>query len=296
MLADIAALWRMTAWDAVVFGLLDILIVALIIYRVLLLIRGTRAAYMLCGMLAVGGVYLIAGQLSLRTVTWLLDHLMQYGLLIGIIVFQGDIRRGLLRMGRRLLAANSAGERDDLIGTLATCCGRLAAQRIGALIVIEREVELGDIVQPGLRLDARCSGELLDNIFRPWPDNPLHDGAVILRGERISEAGVVLPLSQDATLSRQWGTRHRAAVGISEESDALAIVVSEQRGSIGLAMGGALLTGLEPDTLERELELLLRGSNRESRPAFGWVQQMTRAVVLGERKSASSRRWVNGES
>ncbi len=231
----------------------DILLVAFIIYRVLLLIRRTRAGYALVGLLVVAGVFLAADRLSLTTLSWLLDHLINYIILIVIIVFQTDIRRGLMRVGRRMFGPSRVSDNVALIEGLALACEEMAKKHTGALVVLERDVELAELVERGTPLEAQFSRSLLLNIFTPWPDNLLHDGAVIIRDGMVDQAGAVLPLSRNPGLDKALGTRHRAAVGITEETDALSVVVSEQRGSISLAVGGILHTELNQASLRREL-------------------------------------------
>lgn len=267
--------------SSLLLGMLDILIVTMLIYRVLLLIRGTRAAYMLLGLLSVVGVYLLARQLSLRTVGWMLDQLISYSLLIVIIVFQSDLRRGLLRVGRRLVNPRRAAVTRSQSETLAAACETLAARRTGALIVIEREMDVAEQVAAGTAIDAAISEQLLATLFVPVGDNPLHDGAVVLRGDRLARAGVLLPLSRSTRLDRELGTRHRAALGITEETDALALVVSEERGTISLCHGGRLERDLERFELRQRLQTLL-GDAPAARRAPTFLERAARYLVVGD--------------
>ncbi len=265
----------------VILGALDILIVATLIYRVLLLIRGTRAAYMLIGLLSVVGVYLLAHQLALRTVGWLLDNLLSYALFIVIIVFQGEIRRGLLRVGRRLINPRRAVATDDGVEAIIVACEGMARQRVGALIVMERDVDLSALIEAGTVVDAEVSAQLLAALFSPSGNNPLHDGAVLLHGDRLLRAGVLLPLSRSSTLARELGTRHRAGLGVTEETDAVALVVSEERGTISLCYRGRLERDLDRFSLRRRLgELLGRQAETERVPTF--VERAARYVLVGE--------------
>lgn len=254
---------------SVVIAAADILIVAYIIYRILLLLRGTGAAYMLIGLLAVAGVFLVARKLSLHTVSWLLDHVITYIILIVIIVFQADIRRGLMRMGRRLFLfwhpSIAAGDVEEVVEV----CEQMARSRTGALIVFEREADLSQFIEQGMELEARVTPALLHNIFAPWPDNPLHDGGVVIKNNWIRQAAAVLPLSMNPRLDPVLGTRHRAAVGVTEETDAISVVVSEQRGQISLCAAGRIEMNLTPDELR--VELLTRLS----------VPRSSRWVLLG---------------
>lgn len=270
----VAWLEQLHPWSAVV-AVADILIVAFIIYRVLLLLRGTGAAYMLIGLLAVAGIFLGARALSLRTVSWLLDHVITYMILIVIIVFQADIRRGLMRVGRKLFLFSHPSIQAEDIEDVVQVCEQMALSRTGALIVFEREADLSQFIEQGVELEARVTPALLHNIFAPWPDNPLHDGAVVIKNNWIRQAAAVLPLSMNKSLDPRLGTRHRAAVGIGEETDAVSVVVSEQRGAIGLCSGGAIRMGLSPDDLRRELSTRL-AVPRSSR--WNWLARLARRL------------------
>ena len=267
-------------WTVLV-SVADIAIVTFIIYRVLLLLRGTRAGYMLIGLLVVAAVFLAAQKLSLTTLRWLLDNIINYIIIIVIIVFQADIRRGLMRMGRRMFFQTRADDDDtSTIEEIVSACETMAEKRIGALIVFERDVDLSELVENGTALNARISQALLTNIFTPWPDNALHDGAIVIKEEQVQQAGAVLPLSKQAGLDKALGTRHRAGVGISEETDAVAIVVSEEKGTISLCTGGVLHSGLRPPTLRREL---LARFTTEEHSRQSWWRRISR--FLDERFS-----------
>ena len=268
----ITSFFNMDLWNVLV-SVADVLIVSFIIYRVLLLIRGTRATYTLIGLLVVGGLFLAANRLSMTTLRWLLDNLINYIILIIIIVFQADIRRGLMRVGRKMFFSARANEDVANIEVVVLSCAKMAENRIGALIVFERDQDLAEVVERGTLLEAKVSQALLINIFTPWPDNALHDGAVVIKEELVQQASVVLPLSKQAGLDKTLGTRHRAGVGITEETDAVAIVVSEERGSISLCTRGMLHSGLTPPSLRREL--LTRFTTEESSRG-GWWGRMTR--------------------
>jgi diadenylate cyclase len=271
---------------ALAIALLDIVIVAYFIYRVLLLIRGTRAAYMLTGLLAVAGIFFASNQLSLTTLSWLLDHLINYVIIIVIIVFQADIRRGLSRMGRKMFAPTRSPEDVAVIEEVVQACEQLAKNRIGALIVFERDADLSEFIDPGTPLDARVSKALLYSIFTPNAENALHDGAVLIKEKTVQQAGAILPLSRNPGLDKDLGTRHRAGVGITEETDAVAVVVSEQRGSISLCTSGLLHMGLGGPSLRREL-LALMASGERSR--WRWLEGLMRRweeAIAGNRSMA----------
>src|SRR6187551_3971553 len=226
-------------WD-----LLDVLLVSILIYELLLLIRGTRAMQMALSGGFLIALFFISQWLDLETVNWVIRNLATYVGFAIIVLFQADIRRALAHFGRapffkyfeRVTSANESIE--DLVVAAST----LAARRIGAIIVIERQIGLRNYIEGGIPLDATITYDLLATIFQPG--SPLHDGAVIVQGDRIAAAACFLPLSINPKVSRELGTRHRAALGLTEENDAVAIVVSEETGSISLVMGGDLERGL----------------------------------------------------
>ncbi len=236
-----------------VLGALDVLIVAYLIYRVLLMIRGTRAAQMIVGLVIIGVAYLASVRFELGTLGWLLDNFLKYFIILIIVVFQDDIRRGLMRMGRRMFLARRQREETYLVEEVVRAVERMARLRTGALIVFERVASLDEFIQPGTEVDSRVSRELLWSIFRVDAENPVHDGAVIIRNLRIHQAGALLPLSHDTDLERSMGTRHRAALGITEETDAVAVVVSEERGSIAICHLGQVATNVDIDALRATL-------------------------------------------
>ncbi len=223
--------------------LLDVLIVAYVIYRVALLIRGTRTMQMVLGMVIVGGAFVASQVLGLFTLNWLLNNFLSSLFVILVVIFQADIRRALTRVGarsffgRNIAAVTAADE-------IATAVAWLSARRVGALIVIEQDDGLAEFVESGRFIDAKVSPELLETIF--MNGSPLHDGAVIVSGDTILAAACLLPLSQNTSVSLSLGTRHRAAIGMSEDSDAVVLVVSEEDGTISLARGGVLTRGVEP--------------------------------------------------
>ena len=225
---------------------LDILIVAYVIYRAALLIRGTRTMQMVVGLLVVAGAFVGSQLLGLFTLNWLLNNFLGSLFLILVVIFQSDIRRALTRDGTPTFLAGHvtvASVAQELVNTAAW----LSARRIGALIVLEQEVDLNDYVESGRILDARLSPELLETIF--MRGSPLHDGAVIVKGETVLAAACLLPLSTNPNVNLAIGTRHRAAIGITEDSDAAVIVVSEEDGTISLARNGELRRGLTPEDL-----------------------------------------------
>jgi diadenylate cyclase len=233
---------------------------------------------MLTGLMLISGLYLVANQLAFLTLGWLLDHIINYIILIVIIVFQKDIRRGLSRIGRQMVSPSRDNDEDlSMIDEVVMACERMAEKHTGALIVFEREADLAGFVEPGTRLHAEVGRTLLLNIFSAWPDNPLHDGAVIIKDSMLQQAGAVLPLSRNPELDKALGTRHRAGIGITEETDAIAIIVSEQRGTVNLAMHGVLQRDLSASHLKRKLVAALFKENIK-RPL--WFERL---IVWGER-------------
>ena len=229
--------------------LLDILLVAVLCYYGIRFVRGTRAMAALNGLLALLVLYAGAQFLGLFTLVWLLQNVFSYIFLVIVILFHQDIRQALSNMNFRMLFRRKKDDRSELIKTLGSTAFWLASRRIGAIIVIARSVELGDILEKGVKIDAAVTQDLLTTIF--FPNTALHDGAVIIGGDRIVAAGCVLPL---ANLARQhFGTRHRAAIGITEVSDAISIAVSEERGEVTLAQDGHLSNPLTQERLERIL-------------------------------------------
>ena len=235
----------------------DIAIVSFLLYELFLLIRGTRVVQM-----ALSGAFLIAlyfasQWLGLETVNWVIRNLAGYVVFAVIVLFQSDIRRALAHFGRapffRYLERMEAT--SETIEELVVSAANLSARRTGAIIVIERQIGLRNYIEGGIPLDAMVTYDLLGSIFQPG--SPLHDGAVIVQGDRIAAAACFLPLSVNPLVSRDLGTRHRAALGVTEENDAVCIVVSEETGVISLALGGTLERGLTPDGLRTRLAALL---------------------------------------
>src|SRR5271169_4728299 len=222
----------MAPWLRVSFTVLDILLVALIIYEVLVMIRGTRAAPMLAGLAAVAAAFYLARIGELVTLNWLVSHLLPYVVFALIVVFQSEIRHVLSDVGRRMSFLRGSAVEGDSYDDIVLAANLFSQHQTGALIVIEREIGLRTYVESGVAMDARLSYDLLATIFRP--SAPLHDGAVIIQKDRLA-AACFLPLSMNPVLSTQMGTRHRAGIGITEETDAVAVIVSEETGAISMA-------------------------------------------------------------
>jgi diadenylate cyclase len=240
-----------------ILDLLDIFLVAALFYRLLILVRGTRSAQMYVGLLVIVFVGLVARYLNLIAVNWIVESLKTVWLITFVILFQPELRHALAQFGRtRYFRSFLRGESFGVMGEIVRGVETLAAQRRGALIVVERNVGLRNFVETGTRLDARVSAELLATLFTPA--SPLHDGASIIREDLVVAAGCILPLSQNPRLSQALGTRHRAALGVSEETDAAVIVVSEQSGGISVAFRGQLRERLTEGELRSELSRIFR--------------------------------------
>ncbi len=240
-------------------AVVDIFVLAVIIYQLLLLIRGTRAVHMIAGVVALGVLHFLTrpALLDLPTVHSVLGGLLLYIPFAVIVLFQNQIRQALARFGQNPLAIfRPRRAAETLAEEVALAAASLASRRRGALIVIERDLGLRAFYETGIALDARVSYDLLMNIFHS-STAPLHDGAVIIAEGRVKAASCWLPLTTDPRPSRTYGTRHRAAIGITEESDAVAVVVSEERGIVSLAEGGRIVEGLDAPTLAAELRGLL---------------------------------------
>jgi diadenylate cyclase len=245
------------AWPHVtILSAIDIVLVAVLIYQFLLLIRGTRAAPMLVGVAVLALAFYVAGIGELTTVNWLLSRLIPYIVFALIVVFQSEIRHALAGLGSRLMFSRSSASQAEAYDDIVLAANLFSQNQTGALIVIEREIGLRTYIESGVPLDARLSYDLLATVFRP--SAPLHDGAVIIQEDRIAAAACFLPLSMNPVLSTQLGTRHRAAIGITEETDALAVVVSEETGAISLAVGGNIERDLSVEQLRERLSQLLR--------------------------------------
>ena len=234
--------------------IIDILIVALLIYRILLLVQGTKALQMLAGLTVIILLYFFSETFELLTLNWILHTFMSSLLILIIIVFQDDIRKALAKIGTVPIARIQT-EYSFGIEEVVKAVTKLAEKKIGALIVFEREISLKDYLEGAVLLDAKVSEELLISIFNP--KSPLHDGAVVISGGKIVAAGVDLPLSTNPDIAKDLGTRHRAGIGITEVSDAVAVIVSEERGEISLAVGGKISRDITPATLRKMLSQLL---------------------------------------
>lgn len=225
---------------------LDIFLVSALIYWGLVLLKGTRAMQMALGLLLVLFAYYVVQRLGLITIWSVLDTLVTYFVIVVVIIFQADIRRALMRVGSRPLFRGQRTARETgVIEEVIKAAQQLAQKRIGALVVFERSAELDEFIESGTVLDAEVTKELLYTIFIPSFENPMHDGALIIRDGRVWQAGAFLPLAGTAGRDRTLGARHRSALGITEETDAVVVVVSEEKGSISLCFAGNIVRGLD---------------------------------------------------
>ncbi|MFO7817228.1 MAG: diadenylate cyclase CdaA [Thermodesulfobacteriota bacterium] len=229
---------------------LDVGLVAFLFYHIILLLKGTRAISVLLGLALVAIAYYISAEMGLLTLHWLLGNFLSSFFLVVVILFQRDIRKALAAMGAGRLWKRGKVDQvtlDELVLALIN----MSRIRVGALVVVEKNMPLGDVLERGVEIKAKFSRKLLETIF--YPGTALHDGAVVIRGNTIEAAGCILPLAVGMKHGDDYGTRHRAALGITDESDAIAIVVSEERGSISVAIGGRLTTSLDEKRLRRVL-------------------------------------------
>ncbi|MFK5676867.1 diadenylate cyclase CdaA [Ligilactobacillus sp. LYQ60] len=244
------------AWSDIItwqhfINLLDIVVVWYAIYKLMMLIRGTKAVQLLKGIVVIVAIKLVSWYLGLETISWIMDQVINWGIIAIIIIFQPEIRRGLEHLGRGLVYKRQDEDREKMIHELDKAIQYMSKRRIGALISIEMNTGLEDYIETGIKMDADITGELLINTF--IPNTPLHDGAVIIKDNRIAVAAAYLPLSDSNLIPKSLGTRHRAAVGISEVTDALTVVISEETGGVTITQNNELMRDL---TREDYLKIL----------------------------------------
>ena len=260
----------------------DILLVAVVLYRVFVMFKETRAVQLLLGLGGLMAASFLARRFELYSTSWLLENFWSFWVLALIVLFQPELRRALTQIGQsRFFQGMGMAAREQqghLLDDVVKAAVVLAARRIGALMVLERSTDLRNYAELGVRLDSLVSADLLVSLFLPY--SPLHDGAVFIRGKRVAAAGCFLPLSRNAQLGRAMGTRHRAALGLAEETDAVVLVVSEETGRISLAVGGHMESPLDRESLRRRLvELSSRVEPPAERrvnwwvPARGWLRK-----------------------
>ncbi|HUU54951.1 MAG TPA: diadenylate cyclase CdaA [Armatimonadota bacterium] len=268
MTAWLRMVWQVVRENFGFLSVLDIALVAVSVYFVLRLLRGTRAVQLIKGLLILGALIVLTQTLQLFTFNWMLKQALLPGVIALIILFQPELRLALEQIGRGHIfgAGLTAMQREQitrLVDESVLSARQLSRERIGALLVIEREVGLNDVIQTGRRIDAVASADLLRTIF--YPGTPLHDLAAVIRGERVVAAGCLLPLTERRDVRGLLGTRHRAALGLSETTDAAVIVVSEETGAISLAVDGRLYSNLTPDVLKQRLLGILTPAHRTPR-------------------------------
>jgi diadenylate cyclase len=234
---------------------IDIGLIAFVIYRIIDLIRGTRAVQMLIGLMVIFLAFLSSQYFSLYTLNWILDNFLSSILLLIVVIFQDDIRRALTQVGTRPFFGGEPGVTGQDLEEIIRAAVSLASKRIGALIVLQRDVGLNEFIEVGTRLDARVSKELISSIFLPL--SPIHDGALIIHKGRIIAAGCFLPLTTNPHVSKTLGTRHRAAIGLTEETDAIVVVISEEEGAISMVREGRITRDVDAGTLRSTLQRLL---------------------------------------
>ena len=255
---------------------LDVLIVAFLIYQLLLFIRGTHAVQMALGAMVLVLAYWVSSLFDLETVNWILRTLLPYVVFGIIVVFQAEIRKALAHLGKTpLLGAFQSEKTEGVIDEVVLAATTLSSEKTGALVVIEREMGLRSYIETGIALDAILTYDLLISIFNPG--TPLHDGAVVVQGNRVAAAACFLPLTVNPELSRTLGSRHRAAIGVTEDTDALAVIVSEETGSISLVAGGQIRRGLEGRALKQALLEALEVEEAEAVAAGSAAREPTQA-------------------
>ncbi|UII56121.1 diadenylate cyclase CdaA [Cytobacillus spongiae] len=253
---------------------IDILLVWYVIYKLIMIVRGTKAVQLLKGIFVILIVKIISDQFHLQTLGWMMQQVLTWGFLAIIIIFQPELRRALEQLGRgRFFSRSSSQEEEDqekMVESITKAVDYMAKRRIGALISVERETGMGDYIETGVQLQSKISSELLINIF--IPNTPLHDGAVILQRNTVAAAACYLPLSESPFISKELGTRHRAALGISEVTDSITVIVSEETGSVSLTKNGELLRDLSSDKFKEVLskELITVKVKQASSARWNW--------------------------
>lgn len=273
---------------------IEILLVAYLIYRVLVLWTGTRAFQILVGLVLLVAVYAVAQLLALGLITAILSQAFTYGVFALIVVFQPELRNALAQLGRsRLWNVFARFEESEVVEEVVKAAERLARAKIGGIIAVEREVGLGEYADKGTRFEADVSSDLLTTIFTPY--SPLHDGAVLIRGDKIIAAGAPLPLTQFPVRDKSLGMRHRAAIGLSEETDAYVVVISEETSQISLAIGGQLFRGMDQDRLRTHLSRSRSMEPPPPREGRRWRDMMLRGRRGGAFAATSGRDADGGE-
>ncbi|MDI6600465.1 MAG: diadenylate cyclase CdaA [Thermoanaerobacteraceae bacterium] len=272
MFQDLINLFRMIR----IMDIIDMAIIAYVLYRIFVFIRNTRVEQLVKGLFVLLFVTWASGWMGLRTINWILRNAMTVGVIALLIVFQPELRKALETLGRgefiRRTLLNEENSGEATIDGIVDAVAYLSRAKIGALIVMERDMGLNEVIETGIKLDSLVSSELLINIF--IPNTPLHDGAVIIRGDRIMAASCFLPLSENPNLSKELGTRHHAGIGITETSDSVAVIVSEETGTISIAQEGRLSRYLDSKTLKELLKsIFLKQKETKASSWTRWVKK-----------------------
>lgn len=263
-------------------NVLDILVVWFVVYKLIMLIRGTKAVQLLKGVAVFFVLRMIAGIIGLNTVKWLMDQVITYGVIAVIIIFQPEVRRGLEHIGRSSFwtkGKKESSDEDKMVQAFDKAIQYMSKRKIGALVTIERNTGLDEYIETGIPLDADITGELLINIF--IPNTPLHDGAVIIKNNKIAVSCAYLPLSESQLIPKEFGTRHRAAVGISEVSDALTFVVSEETGDVSITLNNSFIPHLSQDEYLKILHEELVGKVETVEKKKNILQQFMEGINKG---------------
>jgi diadenylate cyclase len=264
-----------STWHDWIKDIIDVGIVAYIIYKMMELVRGTRAVQLLKGIVVLVATWAISTWFDLYTLKWLMNQMFTFGIVTVLIIFQPELRRVLEQLGRgKLFSRSSSIDGSGLseqIDEIIRAVRSMAKRKVGALIVFERKTGVSEMIESGIALESKISSELLMNIFTP--NSPLHDGAVIIRGSQIMAAGCYLPLSENPFISKELGTRHRAAIGVSEVSDAISLIVSEETGQISLSINGLIVRDINEESLISKLHEELSPDKDTVKKEFGWFKR-----------------------
>lgn len=264
-----------STWHDWIKDIIDVGVVAFIIYKMMELVRGTRAVQLLKGIFVLVATWAVSTWFDLYTLKWLMNQMFTFGIVTVLIIFQPELRRVLEQLGRgKLFSRSSSFEGTGLseqIDEIIRAVRSMAKRKVGALIVFERKTGVTEMIESGIALESKISSELLMNIFTP--NSPLHDGAVIIRGNQIMAAGCYLPLSENPFISKELGTRHRAAIGVSEVSDAISLIVSEETGQISLSINGLIVRDINEESLISKLHEELSPDKDINKKEFGWFKR-----------------------
>lgn len=285
----IYAMWNQIVYAVLsirIFDIIDILAIAYIFYKALCFLRENRAGQLVKGLLILLAVYLIADWWDLASIQWILSKVMDSAIIAAAVIFQPELRRilekvGRTKFGRSQMLENDGSQLSECIGSVCKAAGIMQEKRIGALIVFERATQLGEIINTGTIINAESSVSMINNVF--FPKSPLHDGAMIIRGGRLYAAGCILPLTQREDISLQLGTRHRAAIGMTENSDAVVLVVSEETGTISIVVNGHITRNYSAVSAEAELKRLL--ITKEEVQTTSHVRSVINKIITGKKSN-----------